>query len=159
MVQIGLTEDRGFGYVGVFTKARTNIKSGERKSRCHPHRRQHSCGEATNMKDNITKGYSGGYVLSDNPQFADDLAEKRALIVFPKKESPSRLTCPGPTRPWKCRGHAQRRTAFQITPRKARSSTVLSDPDHRVEKSHWPDRPTTRSNARRGNCQHAAAWP
>ncbi|WP_299884501.1 hypothetical protein [uncultured Ruegeria sp.] len=86
VVQMGLTEDRGVGYVGVFTKAKTNIKRGEKEAVAILLGDNIYLGEATGMKGNITKGYSGGYVLSDDPQFADDLAKKKVMIVFPEKE-------------------------------------------------------------------------
>ncbi|NOD33628.1 MULTISPECIES: hypothetical protein [unclassified Ruegeria] len=84
VVQMGLTEDRGVGYVGVFTKADTDIKRGETQEVAILIGDNIYLGEATGMKGNITKGYSGGYVLSDNPQFADDLAKKKVMIVFPE---------------------------------------------------------------------------
>ncbi len=86
VVQMGLTEDRGVGYVGVFTKAKTDIKRGEKEAVAILLGENIYVGEATGMKGNITKGYSGGYVLSDDPQFADDLAKKEVMIVFPEKE-------------------------------------------------------------------------
>lgn len=86
VVQMGLTEDRGVGYVGVFTKAKTDIKRGEKEAVAILLGDNIYVGEATGMKGNITKGYSGGYVLSDDPQFADDLAKKEVMIVFPEKE-------------------------------------------------------------------------
>jgi hypothetical protein len=85
VVQMGLTEDRGVGYVGVFTKAETDIKRGEKEGVAILLGDNLYVGEATGMKGNITKGYSGGYVLSDDPQFADDLARQKVMIVFPEK--------------------------------------------------------------------------
>ena len=38
------------------------------------------------MRGNITKGYSGGYVLSDSPEFAKDIAQQYVMTVFPEKE-------------------------------------------------------------------------
>lgn len=84
VVQMGLTEDRGVGYVGVFTKAATDIKSGEKEAVAILLGDNLYVGEATGMKGNITKGYSGGYVLSDDPQFADDLAKQKVMVVFPE---------------------------------------------------------------------------
>ncbi|WP_254429714.1 hypothetical protein [Ruegeria atlantica] len=86
VVQMGLTEDRGVGYVGVFTKAKTDIKRGEKEAVAILLGDNIYVGEATGMKGNITKGYSGGYVLSDDPQFADDLAKQKVMVVFPEKE-------------------------------------------------------------------------
>ncbi len=85
VVQMGLTEDRGVGYVGVFTKAETDIKRGEKEGVAILLGDNLYVGEATGMKGNITKGYSGGYVLSDDPQFADDLAKQKVMAVFPEK--------------------------------------------------------------------------
>ena len=89
---MGLTEDRGVGNVGVCTKARTNIKSGEKEAGAILIGDNIFVGEATGMKGNITKDYSGGYLLSDDPQFADDLARKKVMVLFSVRESPSRLT-------------------------------------------------------------------
>ncbi|SMO44684.1 hypothetical protein [Ruegeria faecimaris] len=86
VVQMGLTEDRGVGYVGVFTKAETNIKRGETEAVAILLGENLYLGEATGMKGNITKGYSGGYVLSDDPKFAEDLAKQKVMVVFPEKE-------------------------------------------------------------------------
>lgn len=86
VVQMGLTEDRSVGYVGVFTKAKTDIKRGEKEAVAVLLGDNIYVGEATGMKGNITKGYSGGYVLSDDPQFADDLAKQKVMVVFPEKE-------------------------------------------------------------------------
>ncbi len=85
VVQMGLTEDRAVGYVGVFTKAETDIKRGEKEAVAIILGDNLYLGEATGMKGNITKGYSGGYVLSDDPQFAEDLAKQKVMIVFPEK--------------------------------------------------------------------------
>ncbi len=86
VVQMGLTEDRSVGYVGVFTKAETDIKRGEKEAVAILLGDNIYLGEATGMRGNITKGYSGGYVLSDDPQFAEDIAKKHVMIVFPEKD-------------------------------------------------------------------------
>ncbi len=86
VVQMGLTADRGVGYVGVFTKAETDIKRGEKEAVAILLGDQIYLGEATGMKGNITKGYSGGYVLSDNPAFAEGLAKEKVMVVFPEKD-------------------------------------------------------------------------
>jgi len=86
VVQMGLTADRGVGYVGIFTKAETNIKANEKTELAILIGENIYVGEATGMRGNITKGYSGGYVLSDSPQFAEDLAQQYEMIVFPEQE-------------------------------------------------------------------------
>jgi hypothetical protein len=86
VVQMGLTADRGVGYLGVFTKGETTIKKGETEAVAILIGDNLYVGEATGMRGNITKGYSGGYVLSDDPQFAKDIAQQYEMIVFPEKE-------------------------------------------------------------------------
>ncbi|MEP2782216.1 MAG: hypothetical protein ABJO67_00215 [Pseudoruegeria sp.] len=83
VVQMGLTEDRGVGYVGVFTSAETNIKKGDETAVAILIGEHVYTGEATGMKGNITEGYSGGYVLSDDPQFLEDIEQQHEMIVFP----------------------------------------------------------------------------
>ncbi|TLP58466.1 hypothetical protein FEE96_18720 [Parasedimentitalea maritima] len=85
VVQMGLTEDRAVGYVGVFTTAETDIKKGDTQAVLISMDGNLYAGEATGMRGNITKGYTGGYVLSEDPQFVDDLARKHVMEVFPEK--------------------------------------------------------------------------
>ena len=86
VVQMGLTEDRSVGYVGIFTKGETDIKAGETSEIAILIGDNIYVGEATGMRGNITKGYSGGYVLSDSPQFAEDIAQQYEMLVFPETE-------------------------------------------------------------------------
>ncbi|AZV79274.1 hypothetical protein EBB79_16225 [Parasedimentitalea marina] len=85
VVQMGLTKDRSIGYVGVFTTAETDIKRDDTQAVLISLDGNLYVGEAKGMRGNITKGYSGGYVLSDDPQFVDDLARKHVMEVFPEK--------------------------------------------------------------------------
>lgn len=86
VVQMGLTQDRGVGYLGVFTKGETTIKADETEAVAIMIGDNLYIGDATGMRGNITQGYSGGYVLSDDPQFAKDVAQQYEMIVFPEKE-------------------------------------------------------------------------
>lgn len=86
VVQMGLTKDRGVGYLGVFTKGETSVSRGETQEVVVLIGENIYVGQATGMRGNITKGYSGGYVLSDDPQFAEDLAQQYFLTVFPEKD-------------------------------------------------------------------------
>jgi len=83
VVQMGLTDDRGVAYVGVFTKAKTKIKRDDKKAVVIAIGDNLYFGQSTGMRGNITKGYTGGYVLSDDPQFVDDLARQYVMVVFP----------------------------------------------------------------------------
>lgn len=86
VVQMGLTTDRGVGYIGVFTKAKTDIKKDETQAVAILIGEDIFIGDATGMRGNITKGYSGGYVLSDDPAFFEDIAKQYSMTVFPEKE-------------------------------------------------------------------------
>lgn len=86
VVQMGLTKDRGVAYVGVFTKGKTDIKAGTKEAVAILVGENLYVGEATGLRGNITKGYSGGYVLTDDPQFVEDVANQYEMIVFPEKE-------------------------------------------------------------------------
>ncbi len=85
VVQMGLTEDRAVGYVGVFTKADIGAKQGKTGAVAVAIGENVYIGEATQLKSSITEGYSGGYILSDSPQFAIDLAQQYEMIVFPEE--------------------------------------------------------------------------
>ena len=86
VVQMGLTKDRGVGYLGVFTKAETGIVRDETDEVIILIGDNIYVGEAKGMRGNITKGYSGGYVLSDDPQFATDIAQQYEMVVFPETQ-------------------------------------------------------------------------
>lgn len=86
VVQMGLTDQRDVGYVGVFTKAKTDIKRDSKEDVVILIGDNLYYGEATGMRGNITKGYSGGYILSDDPQLVTDIAQQYEMIVFPEKQ-------------------------------------------------------------------------
>ena len=86
VVQMGLTTDSSLAYVGVFTKGKTDLKKGDKEGVVIDIDGNLYLGEATGMRGNITKGYSGGYVLSDDPQFVEDIARKYVMTVFPEKD-------------------------------------------------------------------------
>ena len=83
VVQMGLTEDRSVGYLGVFTKGETKITRDNKEPVAILIGENLYVGEATGMRGNITKGYSGGYVTSDNPMFVKDVEQQYEMIVFP----------------------------------------------------------------------------
>lgn len=86
VVQMGLTQDRSVAYIGIFTKGETKIKKDEKEAVAISIGDNIYIGEATGMRGNITKGYSGGYVLTDDPQVATDIAQQYEMVVFPQKE-------------------------------------------------------------------------
>ncbi|MVO14709.1 hypothetical protein [Parasedimentitalea huanghaiensis] len=86
VVQMGLTADHKLGYLGVFSKT-AELGSGNKEKIFIDLDGTMYNAKATKMKKNITEGYSGGYILADNPQFIEDLAQKYTMTVFPEKEA------------------------------------------------------------------------
>lgn len=84
VVQMGLTKDRGVGYLGVFTKADIAIEKDKKELVAVLLGENLYIGEATGMRGNITEGYSGGYILSDDPQLVEDIAQQHTMVVFPE---------------------------------------------------------------------------
>jgi len=85
IVQMGLTKDHAFGYLGVFSKGDTGIKKGKETEIFLDIDGVLFSSTSTGLKGNITKGYSGGYVLANNPVFIDAVKTKHVMTVFPKK--------------------------------------------------------------------------
>ncbi|PCJ09348.1 MAG: hypothetical protein COB16_03975 [Rhodobacteraceae bacterium] len=85
VVQMGLTSDHKLGYLGVFSKT-ADLSSGRKEDVFVDLDGVMYSSKATKMKKNITEGYTGGYILANNPQFIEDLAKKYTMTVFPKKE-------------------------------------------------------------------------
>ncbi len=85
VVQMGLTSDHKLGYLGVFSKT-ADLGSGRKEDVFVDLDGTMYSSKATKMKKNITEGYTGGYILANNPQFIEDLAKKYTMTVFPKKE-------------------------------------------------------------------------
>ena len=84
VVQMGLTEDRSVGYLGVFVKGETEIENGNTEAVAILIGENIYLGEATGMRSRITEGYTGGYVTSDNPNFVKDIEQQYQMIVFPE---------------------------------------------------------------------------
>lgn len=86
VVQMGLTRDHSFGYLGVFSKGDTGVKKGKKSDIFIDIDGELFKSESTGIKGNITKGYSGGYILANNPAFIDAVAKKYTMTVFPDRD-------------------------------------------------------------------------
>ena len=71
VVQMGLTKDKDFGYVGVFTQADDKAYYGD----------------ATAAPKNLAQGYKGGYLLANNPAFVDDIMKRYNMTVMPEDDN------------------------------------------------------------------------
>lgn len=84
-VQMGVTANHEeIGYLGIFTKHDLGLK---------PHKKSKIFvslggrlyeGVSTHVSEHLKGGYTGGYILTNNPQFKKDIAKKYEMIVFPK---------------------------------------------------------------------------
>ena len=85
VVQMGLTEIRSIGYLGIFTKANINLKDGEDPVIVAFDDALFS-GLATTKTKHLPDGYKGGYILTDDPNFVDLVKRKYEMVVFPDKD-------------------------------------------------------------------------
>jgi hypothetical protein len=83
-VQMGVTADQEIGYLGVFTKADIGLQNGTRSEVSVSVGGNVYSGAATSTKGELKGGYSGGYILTNNPDFKRDVAKKYEMIVFPE---------------------------------------------------------------------------
>ena len=82
-VQMGVTpNDREVGYLGVFTKKDIGIKPGTESPIFVSIDGKLYGGEVTSA--DAKGGYSGGYIMTDDPNFKRDVAKKYEMIVFPE---------------------------------------------------------------------------
>ncbi|MDQ0318838.1 hypothetical protein QO002_000976 [Pararhizobium capsulatum DSM 1112] len=83
-VQMGVTANQEVGYLGVFTKVDIGFQDNA-KSEIFVSMGGHLyAGVATSTHGELKGGYSGGYILTDDPNFKRDVAKKYEMIVFPE---------------------------------------------------------------------------
>lgn len=82
-VQMGVTANQQVGYLGVFTKADIGLKNGTNSAIFVSLDGHLYKGVATSTSGELKGGYSGGYILTDDPNFKRDVAKKYAMTVFP----------------------------------------------------------------------------
>lgn len=82
-VQMGVATDQSVGYLGVFTKQDIGIQNGNEEIFVDIDGNLYA-GVATTTSGQLAGGYSGGYILTDNPDFKRDIAKKYTMIVFPQ---------------------------------------------------------------------------
>jgi hypothetical protein len=82
-VQMGVAADQSVGYLGVFTQVDIGIKNGTEEIFVDIDGNLYA-GVATTTTGQLKGGYSGGYILTDNPAFKRDVAKKYTMTVFPQ---------------------------------------------------------------------------
>ncbi|PRY19786.1 hypothetical protein CLV78_11829 [Aliiruegeria haliotis] len=82
VIQMGLTKDHEFGYFGVFTKDADVKKKQEIILSLGGNLYS---ADARGKTKNLADGYVGGYLLTDNPNFVDDVMNQKEMIVYPEE--------------------------------------------------------------------------
>lgn len=82
-VQMGVAADHSVGYLGVFTQVDIGIRSGTEEIFVDIDGHLYN-GVATTTSGQLKGGYSGGYILTDDPSFKRDVAKKYTMTVFPQ---------------------------------------------------------------------------
>jgi hypothetical protein len=87
-VQMGVTpNDQEVGYLGVFTKLDIGLKNGTKSEIYVAIGGNLYEGVATTAAGGELKdGYSGGYILTDDPKFKRAVAKQYEMTVFPETE-------------------------------------------------------------------------
>jgi hypothetical protein len=83
-VQMGVTANQEVGYLGVFTKEDIGLQNGTKSDIFVSIGGRLYSGVATSMSGDLKGGYSGGYILTDDPNFKRDVAKQYEMIVFPE---------------------------------------------------------------------------
>ena len=83
-VQMGVTANQEVGYLGVFTKADIGLQNGNQSEIFVSIADHLYSGVATSTSGELKGGYSGGYILTDDPKFKRDVAKQYEMIVFPE---------------------------------------------------------------------------
>lgn len=84
-VQMGVTADQSIGYLGVFTKLDIGVQNGVKEIFVDIDGHLYA-GVVTTTTGQLEGGYSGGYILTDNPDFKRDVAKKYTMTVFPQTQ-------------------------------------------------------------------------
>lgn len=82
-VQMGVAAEQSVGYLGVFTKEDIGIQNGTEEIFVDIDGHLYN-GVATTTSGQLAGGYSGGYILTDDPAFKRDVAKKYTMTVFPQ---------------------------------------------------------------------------
>ena len=84
LVQMGLTKNTEYGYIGIFKKG-ADVSENDEMVKVVINDNLY-VGSAKKLVHGASDGYSGGYILANDKQVRLDLERAREMIVFP--ESP-----------------------------------------------------------------------
>jgi hypothetical protein len=92
VVQMGLTADKDFGYLGVFTLA--DIEFEDDKVHLLLDDKPY-VGDAYLAPSNLAAGYKGGYILANNPDFVEDVQRRFNMVVMPEHSNSFEVSLDG----------------------------------------------------------------
>lgn len=92
VVQMGLTADKEFGYIGVFTKADIEFEGDKLHLRLDE---KAYVGDASPAPANLAQGYKGGYLLANNPDFVEDVQRRYNMVVMPEHSNSFEVSLDG----------------------------------------------------------------
>lgn len=81
LVQLGLTKDNEYGYIGIFKKD-ADLPEGDEAVAIVVNDKLY-VGRATNVVQGASGNYKGGYILANNKQLRLDLEKSKEMVVFP----------------------------------------------------------------------------
>jgi hypothetical protein len=81
VVQMGVTRDGDFGYLGVFARVDTGIEPGTVRPVEIDLGENRYFGEMLAVSGVLRDGYSGGYVISQDPAFFEDVARQFEMTI------------------------------------------------------------------------------
>ena len=81
LVQIGLTKDNDYGYIGIFQKG-VELEEGTNAVAIVVNGNLY-VGESKTVAHGASDGYQGGYVIANDKQLRLDLEQQKEMIVFP----------------------------------------------------------------------------
>ena len=82
-VQMGVDADQALGYLGVFTQLDIGIQNGASEIFVEIGGKLY-VGVVTTTTGQLKGGYSGGYILADDPAFKRAVAKQYTMTVFPQ---------------------------------------------------------------------------
>jgi hypothetical protein len=95
VLQMGSTNESGLGYLGVFTKAATAVKNDKLREIAIDVNGTRYSGQTEGMKGDLKEGYSGGYILSKDPNFIKAVADQASMKVMIEGSDPVDLDLAG----------------------------------------------------------------
>lgn len=81
VIQMGITRDGNFGYVGLFSQNASVLEDGEMRPATIELGENVYGGAVVGVSGRLRGGYSGGYVVTRDAEFFDDIARQFEMVV------------------------------------------------------------------------------